>query len=104
VDEHQDPYGLDDLGGAPVAQDGHGGVWLSLADISNPADMKSYLLHYLNGRWTRVPVPTTSGYEVVGPVTLSWIPGTRSLWGAAEEVNAKSPKSNPKLLILKYGG
>jgi hypothetical protein len=31
-------------------------------------------------------------------------PGTRSLWGAAIEFNVKSPKSNPKLLILKYGG
>jgi hypothetical protein len=30
--------------------------------------------------------------------------GDRALWGAAEEVNGKSPKSNPKLLILKYGG
>jgi hypothetical protein len=98
------PYGLNDMGGAPIAQDGQGGVWLSLADISNPADQKSYLLHYRSGRWTRVPVPTTSGYRVIGQVALSWIPGTRSLWGAAEEFNVKLPKSNPKLLILTYGG
>jgi hypothetical protein len=98
------PYGLNDMGGAPIAQDGHGGVWLSLANISNPADLKSYLLHYLNGRWTRIPVPTTPGYRTIDQVALSWIPGTRSLWAAAYEYNVKSPKSNPKLLILKYGG
>ena len=98
------PYGLDDLGGAPVAQDGHGGVWLSLANIRNPADPKWYLLHYLDGRWTRFPVPATPGYRVIDQVALSWIPGTRSLWAAAVEYNVKSPKSNPKLLILKYGG
>lgn len=98
------PYGLDDMGAAPVAQDGHDGAWLSLANISNPADPKSYLLHYLNGRWTRVPVPTTPGYRAIGLVALSWIPGTRSLWGAAVEFNVKSPKSSPKLLILKYEG
>ena len=98
------PYGLNDLGGAPIAQDGHGGVWLSLANISNPADLKSYLLHYLNGRWTRIPVPTTPGFRVIGQVALSWIPGTRSLWAAAVEYNVKSPKGPAKLLILKYRG
>ena len=97
------PYGLDDLGGAPVAQDGHGGVWLSLMNIKDPAHAKSYLLHYLNGTWTRIPVPATPGSEVVAPVTLTWIPGTRSLWGAATEWNPKSPKSPGKVLILKYG-
>jgi hypothetical protein len=97
------PYGLDDVGGAPVAQDGHGGVWLSLMNIKDPAHAKSYLLHYLNGTWTRIPGPTTAGDEVLGPVALTWIPGTRSLWGAVVEWNPKSPKSPGKLLILKYG-
>ncbi|MCW2932698.1 MAG: hypothetical protein JWM19_3660 [Actinomycetia bacterium] len=97
------PYGLADMGGAPVAQDGHGGVWLSLADINDPAHAKTFLLHYLNGTWTRIPVPATKGYEVLGPVTLAWIPGTRSLWGAAVELNPKSPRSPGKALILKYG-
>ncbi len=97
------PYGLDDMGGAPVAQDGHAGVWLSLTNIKDPAHATSYLLHYLNGTWTRIPVPTNAGYEVLGPVTLTWIPGTRSLWGTAGEWNPKSPKSPGKVLILKYG-
>jgi hypothetical protein len=97
------PYGLDDMGGAPIAQDGHGGVWLCLQDIRDPASGKTYLLHYLNGVWTRLLAPATAGYQVLGPVTLSWIPGTRSLWGAAIEENPKSPKSPGKLLILKYG-
>jgi hypothetical protein len=97
------PYGLDDGGGAPIAQDGHGGVWLSLANISDPAHAKYYLLHYLNGRWTRILVPATPGYEVFGSVALTWIPGTRSLWGTALEWNIKSPKSPAKALILKYG-
>jgi hypothetical protein len=48
-------------------------------------------------------VPTTPGYEVLGPATLAWIPGTRSLWCAAVELNPKAPKSPGKVLILKYG-
>jgi hypothetical protein len=48
--------------------------------------------------------PTTPGYRAIGQVALSWIPGTRSLWAAAVEYNVKSPKSNPQLLILTYGG
>ena len=60
-------------------------------------------LHYLNGMWTRTPAPTAPGDEVLEPVTLTWIPGTRSLWGAAIELNPKSLKSPGKLLILKYG-
>jgi len=96
-------YGLDDMGGAPIAQDGNGGVWLILADIKDPAHEKVFLLHYLNGAWTRVPVPTTAGYDVLGRVALTWIPGTRSLWAAALELSDKSPKSAAKLLILKYG-
>ena len=45
-----------------------------------------------------------AGFRVIGQVALSWIRGTRSLWAAAIEYNVKSPKSNPKLLILTYGG
>lgn len=97
------PYGLDDLGGAPIAQDGRGGVWLSLADIRDPHHTKAYLVHYLNGSWTRVPVPTTGGDEVVGLTALGWIPGTRSLVGAAVEVSPASLKSPGQLLILRYG-
>jgi hypothetical protein len=97
------PYGLDDMGRAPVAQDGHGGVWLTLENIKDPAHQKTFLLHYLNGKWTRIPVPVTKAYEVLGNVNLTWIPGSRSLWGAAVELNSKSPKSPGKMLILKYG-
>jgi hypothetical protein len=69
----------------------------------DPAHAKSYLLHYLNGTWTRTPVPIIPGYEALEPVTLSWIPGTRSLWGSIDEWNPKTPKSPGKVLILKYG-
>jgi hypothetical protein len=97
------PYGLDDTLGAPIAQDGHGGVWLCLQDIRNPANSKTYLLHYGNGTWTRMLAPATTGYQIQDTVALAWIPGTRSLWGAAVEWNLRSPKSPGKLLILKYG-
>ena len=97
------PYHLDDMGAAPIAQDGRGGVWLSLGDTSDPAHALVFLLHYLNGRWTRIAVPAGAGSAVPGAVELTWIPGTRSLWGAVAELNAKSPKSPGKLLLLTYG-
>ena len=48
-------------------------------------------------------MPATPGCEVPGLVSLGWIPGTRSLWGAAVELSHKSPRSPGKVLILKYG-
>jgi len=97
------PYDLNDLGGAPAAQDGQGGVWLSLADLSKSSPPKVFLLHYLNGKWSRLAVPATAGYAALAPVALAWIPGTRSLWGAVPEFNQKTPKGPGKVLILKYG-
>ena len=99
------PYGLDDTG-SPIAQDGHGGVWLSLLDPDkkNPARSRTFLLHYRNGTWTRIPMPASPGHQVMpGQVALTWIPRTRSLWGAAAEWDPKSPKGSAKLLILRYG-
>jgi hypothetical protein len=97
------PYDLSYLGGAPIAQDGHGGVWLSLADLSKSGSAQFLLLHYLNGKWSRLAVPAPAGYAAAQPVALAWIPGTRSLWGAVPEFNQKMPKSPGKLVILKYG-
>ena len=96
------PYGLQDLDGAPLAQDGRGGVWLSLDYLTKSAFPKQYLLHYLKGRWTRIPVPTTASYEMVGQVALAWIPGTCFLWEAVAEWNPKSAKRPGTLLKLKY--
>jgi hypothetical protein len=98
------PYGLEDAGLTTIAQDGRGGVWLSLMDLDkNLTFPKAFLLHYRDGAWTRITVPVTAGYKVLEQVSLAWIPGTRSLWGAVAELNPKSPKSPGKLLLLKYG-
>jgi hypothetical protein len=82
--------------GAPVAQDGHGGVWLQ-GNGPAPAFLL-YLYHYNNGRWTRFLMPEGTKVNLLG---FSWIPGTRSVW-AVGHFNA-GPGNTVKGLIAKDG-
>jgi hypothetical protein len=67
---------------APVAADGHGGIWL--ASTSGAADKTiEWFDHYEGGHWTRVRVPSGDG-EQPGVLYLNSVPGTRSMWAAGQ--------------------
>jgi hypothetical protein len=80
----------------PLAQDGHGGVWLTAFDSKLH---RYFMYHDAGGTWSRVQVPSIPGYTTT-PLALSWIPGTGSLWAAGFAGNAQSKIRG---LILKYG-
>ena len=78
-----------------VAPDGHGGLWADSID-ANPGGF--WLLDHLSGgKWTQVSLPP--GVWSQSPLTLTWIPGSRSLWATGQSIGAKGSKA----LILKYG-
>jgi hypothetical protein len=59
-----------------------------------------YLVHDVNGRWSRVAVPAAKGYTTQLSM-LSWIPGTRSVWAAGNTVQSINGLSRG--IILKNG-
>ena len=84
----------------PLAQDGHGGVWMSLMPLGNGI-VNGEILHYGNGTWSRVAAPRQAS-ESLQPAALAWIPGTRSVWGIGSEIPTGSAAAAPSV-ILKYG-
>jgi hypothetical protein len=78
-----------------VAPDGHGGLWAESID-ANPGGFW-FLDHLSGGTWTNVKLPP--GVWSQSPLTLTWIPGSRSLWATAQSISARGTKA----LILKYG-
>jgi hypothetical protein len=78
-----------------VVPDGSGGLWATGVDI-NPGGFNLFY-HLTRGHWTEVNPPT--GMWDQQPENLTWIPGTRSLWGTATGL---SNKGNYGVLI-KYG-
>ena len=82
-----------------IAQDGHGGVWLSVQ--GSGAKPPAALLHYRDGTWTRFSVPATRG-DLDLPGVLAWIPGTRSVWGIGSE-EPVTAAGDFDAVILKYG-
>ena len=81
---------------APVAYDGHGGIWLITATGSG-SNLTLWFDHYSGGRWTRAKVPSRHG-EQPSMENLSWIPGSRSLWATGGVDFANDGEA-----ILKYG-
>jgi hypothetical protein len=77
-----------------VVPDGHGGLWADGIDI-NPGGFW-YLYHLVRGHWTQFTPP---GVNTHAPETLTWIPGTRSVWAVGSTNNAKGFYG----VILKYG-
>jgi hypothetical protein len=78
-----------------VAPDGHGGLWAETVN-ANPGGF--WLLdHYSGGQWTQAALPP--GVWSQSPLTLTWIPGSRSLWATGQSISAHGSKA----LILKYG-
>jgi hypothetical protein len=63
-----------------MTPDGHGGIWLA---AGTGLDLAQYWYHYTDGRWTRTPVPSPKGYNVM-LFGMAWIPGTVSIWADGE--------------------
>jgi hypothetical protein len=79
-----------------AAPDGAGGLWASGVDV-NPGGFDLFY-HLAGGHWTQVSPPVSVWNHA--PEYLTWIPGTRSLWGVA---NGLTPKGVIDTVILKYG-
>ena len=78
-----------------VVPDGSGGLWATGVDI-NPGGFNLFY-HLTGGRWKEVSPP--SGIWDQQPESLSWIPGTRSVWGTATGLTDKGSYG----VIIKYG-
>jgi hypothetical protein len=85
------PAGLIDS----VTPDGSGGLWATGVDI-NPGGFNLFY-HLVDGRWHEVSPPT--GIWDQQPEALTWIPGTRSVWGTATGLTSKGNYG----VIIKYG-
>jgi hypothetical protein len=78
-----------------VAPDGSGGLWAAGADV-NPGGFNLFY-HLTGGRWKEVSPP--SGIWDQQPESLTWIPGTSSVWGTATGLTKKGSYG----VIVKYG-
>jgi hypothetical protein len=78
-----------------VVPDGSGGLWATGVDI-NPGGFNRFY-HLTGGRWKEVSPP--SGIWDQQPEYLTWIPGTRSVWGTATGLTRKGSYG----VIIKYG-
>jgi hypothetical protein len=76
--------------------DGAGGLWATGIDI-NPAGFVDFY-HLTGGHWTQTATP--AGVFNHAPEYLTWIPGTRSLWGVATGVTGTGTLDT---VLLKYG-
>jgi hypothetical protein len=78
-----------------VTPDGAGGLWASGVDL-NPGGFNLFY-HLTSGHWTEVDPP--SGMWDQAAESLTWVPGTRSLWGTASGISNKGNYG----VLLKYG-
>jgi hypothetical protein len=81
---------------ASVAPDGSSGLWATGFD-NYPGDGSYRFYHLTGSRWT--PVAPPRGVTGQQPENLTWIPGTRSLWGTATGLTRKGSDG----VIIKYG-
>jgi hypothetical protein len=78
-----------------VAPDGSAGLWATGVDV-NPGGFNRFY-HLAGGRWNEASPP--SGIWDQQPESLTWIPGTHSLWGTATGLTSKGSYG----VIIKYG-
>jgi hypothetical protein len=80
-----------------LVPDGHGGVWLT----DNGPRYRWYLDHYNARKWTRDLVPVVQGTSLLDVISLTWVPGTRSVFAGA---NYLIPKASRGIVgaMLKY--
>jgi hypothetical protein len=90
------PYAAGASATTGSAADGHGGIWLTIADNLGGARSSFWFAHYSNGHWTRTPEPRHSGQQPLLDY-LARIPGTRSLWATGDLTTSDSG------VMVKYG-
>jgi hypothetical protein len=78
-----------------LVPDGSGGLWATGLDI-NPGGFSNFY-HLANGHWTTISPP--GGVFSQAQENLTWIPGTRSLWGTAAGFTSKGNYG----VLIKYG-
>jgi hypothetical protein len=81
-----------------VAQDGNGGLWISADQFARGA-YRPYLYHDSGGHWTRAAVPAGHG-DATELLSMAWIPGTRTLWGAGHELPFPSNPSGTEQGVI----
>lgn len=69
-----------------ISGDGRGGIWMYAIGPAAPTGAPADLYHYSHGRWSRQPAPALDGVATEMGV-LSWHPGARSGWAAADTGN-----------------
>ncbi|MFD0854501.1 hypothetical protein ACFQ07_19855, partial [Actinomadura adrarensis] len=89
---HRESLGLKGISLKHVIPDGHGGIWV--------ATTGPYMLHHSDGRWTRVPLPTTSGV-LMRPRVLDRVDGSDDAWAITE---ASFDAGVLSLVILRHTG
>jgi len=78
-----------------VVPDGSGGLWATGVDVT-PGGF-NLVYHLAGGRWKEASPP--SGIWDQQPESLTWIPGTHSVWGTAADRTSKGNYG----VIIKYG-
>jgi hypothetical protein len=78
-----------------VAPDGAGGLWATGVDV-NPSGFNLFY-HLTRGHWAEVNPP--AGTLPQARENLTWVPGTRSLWGTATRLTHKGEYGE----LIKYG-
>jgi hypothetical protein len=85
-----------------IASDGKSGFWLA-ADQDVAGAYRPYLYHDTGKSWTRVAPPAGRG-DATELLSMAWIPGTTTLWGAGHELPFPSdPFGTEQGVLLKYG-
>jgi hypothetical protein len=84
-----------------LAQDGHNGIWLSVYGDATE-NYNPYLVHDVNGHWSRIAVPAATGYTTQLSM-LSWIPGTHSVWAVGNTFPVQNTNGISQGIILKDG-
>jgi hypothetical protein len=65
-----------------LAQDGDGGLWMV---ANGPAPDYTWYFYHLNGTtWTRDDVPAAAGMSLQQLLTITWVPGTQSVWATGD--------------------
>jgi len=86
-----------------IANDNQGGVWMgATAPATASGGVRGYILHYRDGKWTKVIAPAQSGL-LAQPYAMAWIRGTKSVWGIAGQLPSAPTALEYRSVVLKYG-
>jgi hypothetical protein len=86
-----------------IANDNQGGVWMgATAPATASGGVRGYILHYRDGKWTKVTAPAQPGL-LAQPYALAWIRGTKSVWGIAGQLPPAPTALEYRSVVLKYG-